>query len=119
MTIGRKGDESYIQTLKPTVWIGKNGFSEEIAEELKRQLKVRGVIKVKWLSSAEVDEGEVLELASLVSAEVLALRGKVVVLGAKNRGSGNAVSSVKSGTTGAVSRRAEAHRRIRRNQFRV
>ena len=117
MTIERKRDESYIQTLKPTVWVGINGFSREIAEELKRQLKVRGVIKVKWLSSAEVDEEEVSALASLVSAEVLALRGKVAVLGAKNRGSGTA-SSVKPGA-GAVSRRAEAHRRLRKSQFRV
>lgn len=118
MTIERKRDESYIQTLKPTVWVGKNGFSREIAEELKRQLKVRGVIKVKWLSSAEVDEEEVSALASLVSAEVLALRGKVAVLGAKNRGSESVVSSAKSGA-GAVSRRAEAHRRLRKGQFRV
>lgn len=118
MTIERKRDESYIQTLKPTVWVGKNGFSGEIAEELKRQLKVRGVVKVKWLSSAEVDEEEVSALASLVSADVLAARGKVAVLGAKNRGSESAVSSAKS-RAGPVSRRAEAHRRLRKSQFRV
>ena len=56
--------------------------------------------------------------ATVVSAEVLALRGKVAVLGAKNRGSESVVSSAKSGA-GAVSRRAEAHRRLRKSQFRV
>ena len=105
----KKEDERYIQTLKPTVWIGKNGFSEEIAAELKNQLKSRGVVKVKWLSSVMMEEGEAEDLAKLVSAEVVGVRGKIAVLVAKNRPvQQNPESSVKRT---AVSRRVEAHRR--------
>ena len=104
-----KNDMSYIQTLKPTVWIGKNGFSEEIAAELKHQLKARGVVKVKWLASTDMNADEAAELAKLVSAEVIALRGKTAVLGAKNRST--AQTPEKPVRKTAASRRGEILRR--------
>lgn len=105
----KKEDERYIQTLKPTVWIGKNGFSDEIAAELRQQLKTRGVVKIKWLSSVMMEEGDAEELAKLVSAEVLGVRGKIAVLAAKNRPAQQTPES--SLKKAAVSRRQEAHRR--------
>ncbi|MDR0980310.1 MAG: YhbY family RNA-binding protein [Methanocalculaceae archaeon] len=78
--------ESYIQTLKPTIWVGKNGCTEDLVEETRRQLEARKVIKIKWLQSCDLDEEEILELAQKTSAEVLDSRGRMVVLGSKNRG---------------------------------
>ena len=104
-----KNDMSYIQTLKPTVWIGKNGFSEEIAAELKHQLKARGVVKVKWLASTDMNAAEAAELAKMVSAEIIALRGKTAVLGAKNRSAAPAPEKPVRKT--AASRRGEILRR--------
>ena len=78
--------ESYIQTLKPTIWVGKNGCTEDLVGETRRQLEARKVIKIKWLQSCDLDEEEILELAQKTSAEVLDSRGRMVVLGAKNRG---------------------------------
>lgn len=95
--------------LKPTVWIGKNGFSKEIADELKQQLKSRGIVKVKWLSSVVMEEDDARNLADLVSAEVLGVRGRIAVLAARNRSGKSPQTAVKKTTS--VSRRIEAHRR--------
>ena len=78
--------ESYIQTLKPTIWVGKNGCTADLIEETRRQLQARKVIKIKWLQSCDLDEAEILELAEKTSADVLDSRGRMVVFGAKNRG---------------------------------
>lgn len=91
--------ESYIQTLKPTIWVGKNGCTEDLVEETRRQLDARKVIKIKWLQSCDLDEEEILELAKKTSAEVLDSRGRMVVLGSKNRGRLPAAASVKGKTS--------------------
>lgn len=78
--------ESYIQTLKPTIWVGKNGYTDDLVAEVRRQLDARKVIKIKWLQSSDMNTEEVHDLAKTVSAEVIAARGRMVVLGAKNRG---------------------------------
>ncbi len=78
--------ENYVQTLKPTIWVGKNGCTDDIADEVRRQLEARKVIKIKWLQNSDATEAEIRELAKAVSADVLAVRGKIAVLGAKNRG---------------------------------
>jgi Predicted RNA-binding protein containing KH domain, possibly ribosomal protein len=78
--------ESYIQTLKPTIWVGKNGCSEDIVEEVRRQLDSRKIIKIKWLQNCEMEDEEVVQLAKLCSADILDTRGRMVVFGAKNRG---------------------------------
>jgi len=78
--------ESYIQTLKPTIWVGKNGYTDDLIAEVRRQLDTRKVIKIKWLQSSDMNNEELTDLAKTVSADVLAARGRMVVLGAKNRG---------------------------------
>ena len=44
-----------MQDLKPTVWIGKQGCTETMIDEIVEQLKKRKMIKVKWLQNTEVD----------------------------------------------------------------
>ena len=90
---------SYIQTLKPTIWVGKNGCTEDLVEETRRQLEARKVIKIKWLQSCDLDEEEILELAQKTSAEVLDSRGRMVVLGAENRGKLPVTTPVKGKTS--------------------
>lgn len=85
MNIAQK-NESYIQTLKPTVWIGKNGCTDEIVKEIKNQLKSRRIIKIKWLQNSDMDCRELKELAEHLNADVIDERGRSVVLGARNRG---------------------------------
>lgn len=45
------------KNLKPTVRIGKRGMTEEIIEEIKKQLKKNRIIKVKLLKSFEERTG--------------------------------------------------------------
>ncbi|HJJ51501.1 MAG TPA: YhbY family RNA-binding protein [Methanocorpusculum sp.] len=72
--------------MKPTIWVGKNGYTEDLVAEVRRQLDTRKVIKIKWLRSSDMNNEEVQDLARTVSADVIAARGRMIVLGAKNRG---------------------------------
>jgi len=56
-----------MQELKPTVWIGKQGCTETMIEEIVSQLKNRKMIKVKWLQSVEVDPEAISPLSSFCS----------------------------------------------------
>jgi RNA-binding protein len=75
----KKGTE--IQTLKPTIWIGKQGVSPSLYDEIRLQLKVRKTIKVKWLRSVDVDP---VAVAEICRAQLLQVRGRTMVL-AKDR----------------------------------
>lgn len=44
-----------MQDLKPTVWIGKQGCTGTMIDEIVSQLKKRKLIKVKWLQNTDVD----------------------------------------------------------------
>ena len=71
-----------MQDLKPTVWIGKQGCSETMIEEIIAQLKTRKMIKVKWLQNTEVDP-EAVALAA--KATLVEVRGRTMVLAEKKR----------------------------------
>jgi RNA-binding protein len=66
-----------MQTVKPTVWIGKKGLSDEAVAEIRRQLEARKPVKVRYLRGAEMDP-EVL--AARAGGRVLGVRGRTVVL---------------------------------------
>ncbi|HOI13726.1 MAG TPA: YhbY family RNA-binding protein [Methanoculleus sp.] len=65
------------QDLKPTIWVGKRGVTSVMIEEIRRQLKDRKVVKVRWLRNTEVDPEEVAASAGAVLVEV---RGRTLVL---------------------------------------
>jgi RNA-binding protein len=71
-----------MQDLKPTVWIGKQGCTATMIEEIVAQLKNRHTIKVKWLQNTEVDPAEI---ATLAKAELVEVRGKTMVLKEKKK----------------------------------
>lgn len=71
-----------MQDLRPTVWIGKSGCTEPMIDEIKAQLKKRKVVKVKWLQSTHIDPEAI---AARTRADLLEVRGRTLVLAAKNR----------------------------------
>ncbi|QSZ66743.1 YhbY family RNA-binding protein [Methanofollis aquaemaris] len=75
------------QELKPTVWIGKQGCSDTLIEEIRLQLKQRKAIKIKWLRNTEVDADEIARRAG---AALVGVRGRTMVLAEKRKGSGRA-----------------------------
>jgi RNA-binding protein len=66
-----------MQNLKPTVWIGKQGCTQTMIEEIISQLEKRRIIKVKWLQNTEVDPEAV---AVFAKAELVEVRGRTMVL---------------------------------------
>jgi len=75
-------DERSMQDLKPTVWIGKQGCSDTMIDEIVAQLKKRNLIKVKWLQNTEVDPEDV---ALRAKARLVEVRGRTMVLAEKGR----------------------------------
>ena len=71
--------------LKPTIWVGKQGMTGTIIEEIRSQIKVRKVIKVKWLESTGVDPDVVARESGTI---LLQVRGRTMVLGDSGSGSG-------------------------------
>jgi RNA-binding protein len=69
-----------MQELKPTVWIGKQGCTETMIEEIVSQLKNRKMIKVKWLQSVVVDPEAI---ALQARAKLVETRGRTMVLADK------------------------------------
>jgi RNA-binding protein len=71
-----------MQDLKPTVWIGKQGCTETMIDEIVEQLKKRKMIKVKWLQNAQIDPEIV---ASQAHAKLVEVRGRTMVLEEKRK----------------------------------
>ncbi|MHB8052776.1 MAG: YhbY family RNA-binding protein [Methanoregula sp.] len=72
-----------MQDLKPTVWIGKQGCTKTMIEEIVAQLKKRKLIKVKCLQNTEVDPDDI---AIQAKATLMEVRGRTMVLAAKGKG---------------------------------
>jgi len=71
-----------MQDLKPTVWIGKQGCTETMIEEIVEQLKKRKLIKVKWLQNIDIDPDTV---ATRARAKLVDVRGRTMVLEEKKK----------------------------------
>jgi RNA-binding protein len=75
----------------PVVNIGKKGLDEAVLEEIKNVLKARGIVKVKLLKNFREAYGLSPEEAAVVlsqrlSAEIVGVRGFVIVLKRAIRG---------------------------------
>jgi len=75
----------------PVVNIGKKGLDEAVIEEIKNVLKARGIVKVKLLKNFREAYGLSPEEAAVVlsqrlSAEIVGVRGFVIVLKKAIRG---------------------------------
>lgn len=66
-----------MQEMKATVWIGKQGVTPALIEEVAQQLKKRHRIKIKWLRNTEVDPEDLARNADAILVEA---RGRTAVL---------------------------------------
>ena len=99
-----------MQDLKPTVWIGKQGCTPAMIEEIVTQLKKRRLIKVKWLQNTEVDPEAV---AVQAKARLVEVRGRTMVLAEKARAPGTPgpAAKVPSKVTAKATARASVRSR--------
>lgn len=75
-------DKKAASQLKATIWIGKNGVTEQTYVEVRRQIKDRGMVKIKWLRSVDVDPAGV---AAACDAELVQTRGRTMVLARRKK----------------------------------
>ncbi|MFA6333513.1 MAG: YhbY family RNA-binding protein [Methanoregula sp.] len=101
-------NDNSMQDLKPTVWIGKQGSTETMIEEITSQLRKRKIIKVKWLQNTEVDPEAI---AAQAKAKLVEVRGRTMVLADKGRAPGTPSPSAKSPAraTAKATARASIH----------
>jgi RNA-binding protein len=55
-----------LSAARPTIWIGKDGASDELLKEIARQLDKNKMVKVKILKTALI-EGEAKQVASRIA----------------------------------------------------
>lgn len=68
--------QSDMQEMKATVWIGKQGVTPALVDEVAQQLKKRHRIKIKWLRNTDVDPEDLARQADAILIEV---RGRTAV----------------------------------------
>lgn len=72
---------SLAMTIKPTIWIGKEGFSENVLKQINTELYDHELIKISLQENVELpSEFELTEIAVKLSAEVVTVIGKKIVL---------------------------------------
>jgi RNA-binding protein len=77
-----KRDDHAMQDLRPTVWIGKQGCTETIVQEIVSQLEKRDVVKVKVLQQVKVDPQEI---AVRARADLIGARGRTFVFAKRQK----------------------------------
>jgi RNA-binding protein len=89
MTVGKKRYvKRKLREQKPTIWIGKNGASHELLNEIQRQLEKEKAVKVKILKSALAGD-ETKQIASIIvkqtGASLVEIRGHTLMLFKSNK----------------------------------
>jgi len=68
---------------KPSIWIGKDGATNQIADEISRQLDQKEIVKIKALKTALRDEEAktvAARIAQQTEATLIDVRGHTFVL---------------------------------------
>lgn len=72
---------SLASSIKPTVWVGKDGFDLNVYEQIKQELFNHELIKISLNQSMDkLDETGLGELATITGADVITQIGKKIVL---------------------------------------
>jgi len=75
--------KSELSSEKPTVWIGKDGTSQQILAEISRQLEKGEMAKIKILKTA-LEEEETKNIASKIAEKtgstLIDIRGHTIIL---------------------------------------
>ncbi len=69
-----------------TISIGKSGVKESVIDEIKRQLKAREVVKIRFSRSISEDKkNHIKEIIEKTNSKLVDLRGNVAILFKKKR----------------------------------
>jgi RNA-binding protein len=84
LTIGmRRRIKRRLSREQPTIWVGKNGVSQELLDEITKQLEKNEAVKIKILKSALI-EIEARQIASKTAehtgASLVEVRGHTFML---------------------------------------
>ncbi|MBC2856085.1 MAG: ribosome assembly RNA-binding protein YhbY [Cetobacterium sp.] len=72
--------------LDPLFRIGKDGFSESLAQGILEAITPRELIKVKILQNSEVEKYEIAEqICEAIEAEVVGIIGRTIILFKENK----------------------------------
>ncbi len=72
---------SIASTIKPTVWVGKEGFSEKVLTQIEEELFNHELVKITMQDNVPTPtEFELTEMAVKLGAEVVTTIGKKIVL---------------------------------------
>lgn len=72
---------SLAMNIKPTVWVGKEGFDLDVYEKIKEELFNHELIKISLNPSMDkLDNDGLAELASKTQADIITQIGKKIVL---------------------------------------
>jgi RNA-binding protein len=72
-----------VSAQKPTIWVGKDGSTDEIVSEIDRQLEQRGAVKAKILNTAlkSAEAKEIaIKIANQTGATLIEVRGHTFIL---------------------------------------
>jgi len=74
---------SELSTEKPTIWIGKDSASQQILNEISRQLEKREMVKIKLHQTALEEEGTkhiALKITEKTESTLIDVRGYTIIL---------------------------------------
>lgn len=72
---------SIAMTIKPTIWVGKDGFSDSVISQINEELFNHELVKISLQENIEIPtEYELSEIAVKLSAEVVTVIGRKFVL---------------------------------------
>ncbi len=72
---------SLASTIKPTIWVGKDGFDFNLYQQIEQELFNHELIKISLNPSVDkLNSEQLAELASKTSADVVTQIGKKIVL---------------------------------------
>lgn len=72
--------------LEPIVRVGKDGYSDNLAQTIVEAITPRELIKVKILQNAEIEKREIAEqLAEKTGSEVVGIIGRTIILFKENK----------------------------------
>ena len=78
-----------LSSKQPTIWIGKNGATEQVTGEISRQLEKKEMVKIKMLKSALTNKeakAVASEIAQQTGANLIDVRGHTIMLYKQRKG---------------------------------
>lgn len=71
---------SLAMNIKSTIWIGKEGISDNLIKQISEELFNHELIKITMQESVNLTEFEITELAVKLGAEVVTTIGRKIIL---------------------------------------